>query len=108
NREKLLRVGILDDVDGGVAFDASASHAAIQTSKPLEIMWVVMGPEGSKYAEHVVGGPKLEVEPDELGAYGVFLVLKDERDACSLVRIMFGVTHNEPYAGRGPVRTFTE
>lgn len=93
--EQLLKRGTT------VELDASKSVNTNFPGKPLKTAWIVLSPKGAKQIEQVFPGEQLKINVDALGAYGVGLVVQDERKVCNLDLLEFAVTADADYAGPG-------
>ncbi len=93
--EKLLQKNTV------IELDASKSVNKNHPGKPLKVAWIVISPRGSLQGEQVFPGEKLRLKVEALGAYGIALVVQDEKLVCNLDLIEFAVTANADYAGPG-------
>jgi subtilisin family serine protease len=93
--KSLLRRGAIIDLDGRTSVNTHSPN------QPLRMGWIVLSPRGAREPEKGVAGPVLKIKAESMGAYGIGLVVQDERNVCHLELLEFAVTDDADYAGPG-------
>ncbi len=80
-----------------VKLTAENSKAHLLFPSTLKTAFVVVRPDASQVEGGVTVQKEVEITPDALGAYHVFLVVQDSRDVCALDAVHFIATSNRPF-----------
>ncbi len=81
------------DLGGSIALSAAGSLPFNRESGELELRWDIVTPASSLFNETFQVGEEVELTPDSLGLYEIYMVAK-EGSACAATVVRFLVTDN--------------
>lgn len=85
-----------------VTLTSDRSESPLNANEKLRRAWVIINPESAAEKEVVQLGTTLDFDANDLGTYGVALVVQDKRDVCGTRFFQFSTTENKKYLGRSP------
>lgn len=73
------------------------SKASLLAPGALNTVFVMVPPTASSLGQQVSQAKEIELKPDALGSYNVFVVVQDSRDVCAIDGVNIIATANRPF-----------